>query len=305
MFLLVTVVLIAVIAFNFKLIYHKFEAFFYDEYDKVKTVRIKDGNIYSKKVDYNFVQISKDYVPYNYNDIINIFYSILDNGWDDFTFYCPKTYTNCINDFDEISHNKTLLSNIRDFVHPYNQYSSMDASYNSNGKIEIKVKYLYTKDEIKKIDKDIDNIIIENIDNSMSDVEKIKALHDYVINNTRYDQIMAETNESPYDSERIGGLLYDGYAVCSAYADIMAVMLNKLDIPNFKVSSESHVWNAVYLDGRWLNLDLTWDDPISTSGKDILDDTYFLINTDKLLSLDIKEDKNDHTYNKKVFSEIN
>ena len=83
----------------------------------------------------------------------------------------------------------------------------------------------------------------------------------------------------------------------------MAVILTKLNVPNFKVASATHVWNAVYVDNTWLHLDLTWDDPVSTSGKDILDHSYFLITNDRLEELD-KENKNEHIFNKGTYYEL-
>ncbi|UKI58189.1 MAG: hypothetical protein L6V81_01725 [Clostridium sp.] len=37
-------------------------------------------------------------------------------------------------------------------------------------------------------------------------------------------------------------------------------MLDKLHIPNFKVTSSEHVWNVVYYNGKWTHIDATWDD---------------------------------------------
>ena len=37
-------------------------------------------------------------------------------------------------------------------------------------------------------------------------------------------------------------------------------MLDRLSIPNFKVTSEEHVWNVIYYNGKWTHIDATWDD---------------------------------------------
>ena len=80
----------------------------------------------------------------------------------------------------------------------------------------------------------------------------------------------------------------------------MAIFLNKYNIPNFKVVSENHIWNAVYLDGKWYHLDLTWDDPVLTDGSDTLEYTFFLITTPELEELET----NQHVFDKKVFKEL-
>lgn len=278
--------------------------------EKLKTILyihpeivIKPGNDYVKKDKFNFIEQVDAYEPYNYDDLKNIFYSILNQGWEEFTFYCPNEYVDCLKDVEKISDDKALLSDINNFVHPYNSYSTIKTLYDDMGEVTIKVSHLYSDKEIKKIDSDIDTIIKKNTTSSMSDREKIKSLHDYIVNNTKYDIKRANDQESDYDSARILGVLYDHYSICSGYADLMAVILNKFEIPNYKIASESHVWNAVYLDGEWLHLDLTWDDPVTASGKDVLDHTYFLIDTNTLEGLNEKNNT-EHIYDKKIYYEL-
>ena len=86
----------------------------------------------------------------------------------------------------------------------------------------------------------------------------------------------------------------------------------KFGIKNFKVATElmqedisGHVWNAVYLDGKWLHLDLTWDDPVSDDGKDYLQRKYFLINSSELEEADkgeviVKE----HIFSQRIYPEL-
>ncbi len=296
--LVVTFLVIILVVLKFDAITDKLREIIYVQPDLI----IEPGNNYVKNDKYMLINQVDEYIPYNYDDLKNIFYSVLNQGWDEFTFYCPTSYLECLDDVEKLSYDEILLSDINNFVHPYNSYSTIKTLYDDLGEVTIKVKHLYSKEEIKKIDKDIDIIIENNIHEHMSEKEKIKALHDYIINNTKYDIKRANDGTSEYDSARILGVLYDHYSICSGYADIMAVILEKLDIPNFKIASATHVWNAVYLDGKWLHLDLTWDDPVSSSGKDILDYTYFLIDNNTLKLID--EKGNEHTFDINVYSEF-
>lgn len=301
LFFLISILVILMIVINFDTLSSRFKDILRIHPELV----IKPGNEYQKDDSFLFVKQVDSYTPYNYEELKNIFYSVLNQGWNEFTFYCPVEYQECLNDVADISYDKLLLSNINNFVHPYNSYTSIKTLFDETGEITIKVTHLYSNEEIDRIDKDIDLLIENVVKDSMSDKEKILALHDYIINNTKYDieRANSETNSSEYDSARILGVLYDHYAICSGYADLMAVILEKLNIPNYKISSETHVWNALYLDNEWWHLDLTWDDPISTSGKDILDHSYFLIDSKTLRELDagIK----DHIYDKDIYMEVN
>ena len=75
----------------------------------------KDKNKYAKNYDFKYVSITDDYLPYNYQELINIFYTVLDSGYDTFTFYCPTEYENCLRDVESISAGKDndVLSTIK------------------------------------------------------------------------------------------------------------------------------------------------------------------------------------------------
>lgn len=295
--LLLTVIIIFVIAINKDTILNRLDDIFNE-----KEIIINPGNGYQKKNDFLVLQQSNNYVPYSYDDLVDIFYSVLNQGWTEFTFYCPVEYNDCLSDISKISHDEVLLSEINNYVHPYNSYSTIKTLYDDAGEVTVIVTYLYTEDEINRIDAEINNILSKKITEDMDDRKKIKVLHDYIINNTKYDKVREETNDSKYDSSRMTGLLFEHYSVCSGYTDVMAVMLEKLGINNFRIASQNHIWNAVYIDDAWKHLDLTWDDPVSVNGKDVLDHSYFLIDTKALMKLD--KDEKEHIFDTEFYLEF-
>lgn len=251
---------------------------FHEKFDKPKAV-IKDGNKYTKDKNYKFVQQATDFIPHNYQDLLNIYYSSLDKGWNEFTFYCDTEYKDCIKDVETISNDKVLLSNINNYVHPYNSYSEIKTIYDDTGEVTLKIAHQYSLDDITALEYKIDDLFNVTVNDNMDNLEKLKKIHDFVIDNTTYDIKRVNHNDNTYDSTRMNGILMEGYGICSAYADLMATVLTRLDIDNIKVSSSKHVWNAVYLDGSWLHLDATWDDPVTTTGAQIISHDYYLINT--------------------------
>ncbi len=269
-----------------------------------REVVIPQSNEWQKEYDFIYFNETDNFEPNDYDELVEIFYTTLDKGWNEFTFYCGSEYEECISDVGALSNDEKFLAEINNFVHPYNSYTTIRTLYDETGEITLKIDKLYSEDDINQIDQDINKLMNDNLNDNMSIRDKIKTMHDVIINNTKYDEERYENNYSDYDSARINGLLYDHYAICSGYTDTMAVILSKLNVPNYKIASEEHVWNAVYLDDKWYHLDLTWDDPISSSGRDILLHDFFLIDDDQLTKLDMKATKREHIYNRDIYLEF-
>lgn len=276
--------------------------FFKNLINNNKTIIINPKNEYYKDYDFLFIKNTDNYTPYSYNDLLNIFYSVINNGWDEFTFYCPSEYSDCINDVELISNNQVLLSQINDFASPFNSFDEINTLYDETGEITISLNNTYTKEEQNIINEKLDSIISSNINDSMTLEQKLKSLHDYIINTTKYDIDKNNTGESIYHSSTAYGALIEGFATCNGYADAYALILDRLGVKNYRITSDTHIWNAVYFNDEWLHIDLTWDDPVSESGKDYLEHNYFLVDNDTLE----KEDGTlvDHKFPKAVYLEF-
>ena len=263
-------------------------------------VIISKKNEYYKTNYYKFVKESKDFIPYSKQDIIDIFFSVLNNGFDTFTFYCPSAYLDCLKDVRTVSRDNVLLTHINNFVSPYNSSSSIKVSYNESGEVNIEITKSYSDEDIIILNQKVDQIINEKLNNDMPLEDKILLIHDYIINITKYDEHKLE-GKSKYKSNIAYGPLMQGYGICGGYADAMALFLNKLDVPNFKVASDTHVWNVVYINNKWLHLDLTWDDPVSLfSNVDNIIHKFYLIDTETLENYNIE----DHNFDKYVYQEV-
>ena len=113
----------------------------------------------------------------------------------------------------------------------------------------------------------------------LTDYDKIKEVHSWLIDNIEYD-VNLEADE-PYS---ISGALTEGKAVCEGYARSFKYIMDELQIPCVLVSgtgtnsdgeTESHAWNYVQLEGKWYAIDVTWDDPIILGNGYVTDDTYY------------------------------
>lgn len=263
-----------------------------------KEIYIEEPNQYALDYDFEYIKTTDDFIADNRQEILNIIYTSLNNGYDNFYFYCH--YEECQEDVSDITEPENLIT-ISNYIHPYNAYRRVYVSTNSFDKVEIRIEKSYTKDNINSINQKLDQIIKEIITDDMSDKEKITVFHNYIIDNTVYDSNYLETNLNDIDnpSHKALGPLFFGRALCGGYADVMAIFLNRLNIPNYRISSSDHIWNFVYLDNNWYHLDLTWDDPVTDSGVNMRLDTFLLITTEQLENLNT----NYHIYDKNVYPE--
>ncbi len=125
--------------------------------------------------------------------------------------------------------------------------------------------------------------VCEKIISSLSDpddeFQTELEIHDYIVNNCSY---RLEKNEFVYSSAY--GALVNGEAGCEGYSKAAKLLFDMAGIESAVVSgtstdeknqTSSHMWNAVKINGDFYHLDLTWDDPVSDDGKNILTYTYF------------------------------
>lgn len=259
-------------------------------------------NEYHKDDDFELVQNIVNLTPSSKDDFNNIFYTILNSGMDEITIYCPNDYENCITDFNNYTKSSEEIEVINNYVDPFNSFKNIAVSTDNFNRIQINITKSYTQKQINLISSFIDKYIKENINPSMNNKEKIKLFHDYIINNTKYDSnyhIDTDKNTYPGKPYNAYGVLFENKAICGGYSDVMAIYLDKIGIKNYRIASNEHIWNYVYVDGNWYHLDLTWDDPVTNTGEDILIYDFFLIDNKQLESKQTSQ----HYYNKNLYLE--
>ena len=126
---------------------------------------------------------------------------------------------------------------------------------NSRQDVEIKTNQL---ENVRKL--------VVDAAKNMDDYEKIKMVHDTLVDNLTYDLTTEKIN-----THNVYGALVERNSVCDGYAKAMKYLLDTLDVPciivtgvgkNSEEQTESHAWNYVKLNGQWYGIDATWDDPI-------------------------------------------
>lgn len=150
-----------------------------------------------------------------------------------------------------------------------NGESYLDEAFTSAEEVERAIAQV---EEIKE------KVLIEA--NRGSAEDKVRLVHDYLIDTIEYD---LNAGSTVYD---IYGALVNRRVVCEGYAKAFKYILDDLGIPciivcgtgtNSSGATESHAWNYVQLDGKWYAVDVTWDDPIITgfNVEDLPDDIRY------------------------------
>lgn len=101
------------------------------------------------------------------------------------------------------------------------------------------------------------------VDDSMTDLEKAIALHEYLVLNCEYDSDNYSNNTIPGTSYSAYGALVNRIAVCQGYALAYMYLCKQVGIDCYMVTSAAmcHAWNMIVLNGKYYQVDVTWDDP--------------------------------------------
>ena len=259
---------------------------------------LKENN-YHNEINSSYIKETDDLLVHNNNELYNVYFTAINRGYDKLTFYCDKSYKKCIDDINKLDESNTTFSYINQLVKVFNSYSTIESTY-LNGRVDIKINKKYSNNDIKRINNEINRIIEELHINDYEDVkDKIKIFHDYIASTNTYDNEKADNDDNTYHSDTAIGTLFEGKSICSGYTDTMSLFLDKLNIPNTRVATKDHVWNALYYNNKWIHIDLTWDDPVSSSDNVILYN-YFMIDTNKLQEIDNEE----HNFDKNIYDFI-
>lgn len=139
-----------------------------------------------------------------------------------------------------------------------------------DGAFRFEIEYLATPGELQEVARRAGAIAAELELEGLDDYTKAKLIYEYIGTHYVYDDTL--TKFSAYDGLTTGSMVCQGYALLT-----YRVMWNA-GIPCRIVtglsSRENHAWNIVRLDGRWYNLDVTWDAADEAGG--VMDWSFFL-----------------------------
>lgn len=110
-------------------------------------------------------------------------------------------------------------------------------------------------------------------------------LHDWTLDQLEYDHSLN------WCSAESGLTRHQG--TCESYQRIYSKLLDAAGIANGRVTGNGHTWNAVKIDGKWCQMDLTWDDSSDNWYGDLDQRHLYFGLTDELMAIA----HSDHTAN--------
>jgi hypothetical protein len=148
--------------------------------------------------------------------------------------------------------------------------------------------------EVKEVAviKTAESVLAQIIRPEMSELQKAKAIHDYIILNCVYDVSSVDTAGEYFFTYRFYtnrfnpqyfyinmfddvhmpyGALVNGLAMCGGYSEAAWLLFSMSGLEAHVMSGvawqegytpERHKWNLVKIDGKYGYVDVTWDDPV-------------------------------------------
>ena len=123
------------------------------------------------------------------------------------------------------------------------------------------------------------NSVVGNLSSSMSDYQKIKYLHDWLVKKCTPD---TENVGGPWADSAYGSIV-DGRPICLGYAKGMFYLLSKAGIEATFATGvgdkAKHIWVKAKAGGNWYNIDIGWDDPgtPNKNDKNYIGYEYFMV----------------------------
>ena len=136
--------------------------------------------------------------------------------------------------------------------------------------------------------------LISGIPSDKAALYKERLAHNLTVGRIQYDTVAVNSVGDPdfySHTFTVYGGAVNRIGVCEAYSELFQLVCYQIGINCITVRGTSqnvgHMWNSVFIDGKWCNVDTTWDDVMSLP--DVFYYEYFNV-TDAKLSADHSAD---------------
>ena len=183
-------------------------------------------------------------------------------------------------------------------------------SYYNHVRHAFSFKYSVSSKDLNRYYKFINKWTRKHIDSKMTDEEKVRNIHDYIVSKCNYSygdkgKEWFKKSRKNASNAKLGkfsvytplAMVFKNGGVCDAYSRLFYDMAKKAGLKVKYIvgkidNSGLHAWNLVKVEGKWYNIDVTWDD--NNAGAEDYDYEYYL-KSDEYMR------EKQHSWNKKFY----
>ncbi|MBR7091755.1 MAG: hypothetical protein IKI50_01040, partial [Clostridia bacterium] len=133
--------------------------------------------------------------------------------------------------------------------------------------------------------------LLAGLTTANTQAEIVRTVHDRLVTLLAYDQTLS----APH-THNLYGALINHTSVCEGYAEAFHYAMYRAGIQCLSAAGtgkgQSHAWNVVRVDGKYYQMDVTWDDPVGASEDSPIAYGYYLL-TDAVIQQDHVVDQGD------------
>ena len=136
--------------------------------------------------------------------------------------------------------------------------------------------------QAEKVYTEAKNVLKEICNDSMNEIDKTRAIYEWLIMNVQYDNVSANNQTIlndwvQYEAWYAEGVFFNKNAVCDGIAKAFVILAQIENIATIRVTGNNHAWNKVFIGGDWYGVDATQGNLLITNEKlEILTYTNFL-----------------------------
>ena len=155
--------------------------------------------------------------------------------------------------------------------------------------LDLGIKPIITDETVLSLYNKAKDICRTYIDDTFSELEKLRAIYDYIGTFVTYDYAIVDLlDASDYSSFTSYGALMNNLAVCDGIASAFKLLCTIEGIECIEVVGAArgggHAWNKVKVGKSWFGVDATWSRSSEMLGKLYVLHTYFLVDEINLIN---------------------
>lgn len=159
----------------------------------------------------------------------------------------------------------------------------------ASGIINFTIEYIESAEQTKRVEEEVRRIVSDIIHDDMTEDEKVKVIHDYIVTHVQYDiNGLQKGNEahSAYAALFIDNDGEDNETVCQGYATLFYKMAKESGLESKIITGQSknqnHAWNLIRINNNWYHIDLTWDDPLGVNDPNYVRYDYYNLTDEQI-----------------------